>query len=178
MFRKSMITVVAVLMLASLSFTVAAQDNTVVGGTVTLEEVTANSADYYGQTVTLEGILIEFVNVNSFVLGEDALLDDDRVLVINNSGSSIPRDFFRGDRVVITGVVHPSLEARTAEMGTVEPAAEMTPETEMGTSDSDTMNVAFEDSFNFYYESGFPDDFDNFTIIEITAMEEMQRVAE
>lgn len=177
MFRKSIITVVAVLMLASLSFAAVAQD-TVVGGTVTLEEVTANSADYYGQTVTLEGVLIEFVNVSSFVLGEDALLDDDRVLVINNSGNYFSRDIFRGDRVVITGVVHPSLEARTAEMGAVEPAAEATAETAIGTSNSDTMDMTFEDAFTYYYESGFPDDFDNFTIIEIIDMTEMQRVAE
>jgi hypothetical protein len=74
----------------------------------TLESVTADPGAIYGQEVTLEGVLAEFVNVRTFVLSEGAALDDDKVLVINNTPIEFDPTLVTGERVRITGVVMPS----------------------------------------------------------------------
>jgi len=74
----------------------------------TLESVTADPGAVYGQEVTLEGVLAEFVNVRTFVLSEGAALDDDKVLVINNTPIEFDPTLVTGERVRITGVVMPS----------------------------------------------------------------------
>ncbi len=81
-----------------------------------LEEVTADSAAYWGKTVTLEGTLVEYLNSTIFVLGEGAALDDDRVLVINDTGRPLPANFIRGSRISITGAVLPSFDARANDV--------------------------------------------------------------
>lgn len=77
----------------------------------TLEDVTANSPDFYGSVVTLEGYVGEFVNSYTFSLGENATLDNDLVLVINNSSHPLRADVMVGAKIQVTGRVHPSLEA-------------------------------------------------------------------
>ena len=74
----------------------------------TLETVTADPGAVYGQEVTLEGVLTEFVNVRTFVLSEGAALDDDKVLVINNTPIEFDPTLVTGERVRITGIVMPS----------------------------------------------------------------------
>jgi hypothetical protein len=74
----------------------------------TLESVTADPGAVYGQEVTLEGVLAEFVNVRTFVLSEGAALDDDKVLVINNTPIEFDPSLVAGERVQITGIVMPS----------------------------------------------------------------------
>jgi hypothetical protein len=74
----------------------------------TLESVTADPGAVYGQEVTLEGVLAEFVNVRTFVLSEGAALDDDKVLVINNTPIEFDPSLVTGERVQITGIVMPS----------------------------------------------------------------------
>lgn len=110
MFKKSLVFGLA-LLIAVVPFAVTAQDTT---GLVpsTLEDLTADPAPYVGQTVILEGYVEDFVNVNTFVLGEAAALDNDQVLVINTSGEALPVNLFNGDSVIVTGIVHPSLQTR------------------------------------------------------------------
>lgn len=74
----------------------------------TLGDVTANSPAYYGQQVTLEGVLEEYVNARTFVLSEGAVLFDSKVLVINNTPQEFDLNLVTGERVRITGIVMPS----------------------------------------------------------------------
>ncbi|MCC6616374.1 MAG: hypothetical protein IT320_23070 [Anaerolineae bacterium] len=99
------VTLIAVLLVGALVMPVNAQEPP---ATTTLEEVTADSASFYGSEVTIEGLVETFLNVNMFVLSEGAALDDDRVLVINNSGQPFPADVVVGAHVLVTGVIHPS----------------------------------------------------------------------
>ncbi|MBI5668551.1 MAG: hypothetical protein HZC41_11145 [Chloroflexi bacterium] len=73
-----------------------------------LEDVTADSEAFYGQTITLEGVIETIINVKMLVLGEGAVIDNDQVLVVNTSGQDFDLSVTEGQRVQITGVVHPS----------------------------------------------------------------------
>lgn len=75
--------------------------------TTEIVDVTANSPDYFGQTVQLQGLIREFVSTNAFVL-TDAGLVSNNVLVINNSGAPLPNSYVIGQEVVVSGRVHPS----------------------------------------------------------------------
>ncbi|MBK8020783.1 MAG: hypothetical protein IPK19_04970 [Chloroflexi bacterium] len=97
-----------------------------------LETVTADTPSFYGQIVTLEGVIEDFLGARMFVLGEAAVLDNDQVLVINNSGHDFAPELMQGSRVVVTGRVLPSYTAisegvqrdygwlYTAQVGTVD----------------------------------------------------------
>lgn len=76
-----------------------------------LEAVTSDSENWYGQIVTLEGTVQDFVNARIFAVGEDALLDSDQVLVVNNSTIALPPEVMEGARIRVTGRIHPSLVA-------------------------------------------------------------------
>ena len=174
MFRKTLSLLITGAVLASLALVVIAQEPTT--GITTLEELTASTDQYYDQTVTLQGVVMEFVNVNSFVLGEDVLIDDDRLLVINNSGEYFSHDLFRGDRVVVTGVVHPSLLVQNDRIESDD--VEVTP---IATDDADVVDSAmsgFQNSLPLYYTGAFPEDYNNFTVLEITSIEQIQTVIE
>lgn len=73
-----------------------------------LEIVTADPASFYGQEVTFEGVVTEMVNIRAFVLGEGAALDDDQVLVLNNSGQEFSIELTRDARVQVTGTIYPA----------------------------------------------------------------------
>lgn len=111
MFKKSMLVMLAALALLSVPFAATAQTERQLVP-VTLEDLTAKAELYVGQTVILEGVAEEFVSVKSFLLGEAAALDNDQVLVINTSGDPLPVNIFKGDTLIVTGVVHPSLTMR------------------------------------------------------------------
>jgi hypothetical protein len=108
--------VVLLLICFALPLTVSAQETTPIPeapvdvGPPTLESVTADPATYYGQTVTFEGVVEELVNTRSFVLGEGAALDDDQVLVLNNSGQEFNIGLTRDARVSVTGVIYPAFD--------------------------------------------------------------------
>lgn len=74
----------------------------------TIADVTANSAQYYGQTVTLQGNVNNLLNVRAFVLGEGAVLDNDQVLVINTSNQEFNLWLTEGAQVQVTGIVRPA----------------------------------------------------------------------
>lgn len=77
-----------------------------------LEGVTGDPGSFWGQTITFEGVLVEYINPYSFVMGEGAALDDDRVLVINDTGMPLPANLIRGERIRVTGIVLPGIDAR------------------------------------------------------------------
>lgn len=74
-----------------------------------LETVTADTGSFVGQEVTLTGNIEEFVNPRTFVLGEGAALDDDKVLVINNSDYEWYVWIHKGLDVTVTGMVYPAI---------------------------------------------------------------------
>lgn len=76
----------------------------------TLEDLTANSADYYGQQVTIEGTIENLLNVRTFVLGEAVAVDNDQVLVINNTGDEFDFRVMDGQLARLTGTVYPSID--------------------------------------------------------------------
>lgn len=101
------------LILFTLPLTVSAQDATATPPAEdipTLESVTADPALYYGQEVAFEGVVAELVNTRSFVLGEGAAIDDDQVLVLNNSGQEFNIGLTRDARVLVTGVIYPAFD--------------------------------------------------------------------
>lgn len=98
-FSRFLVLGIAVL---SMTFVLQAQD-------LTLEEVAANSADYYGQELTLEGTIENFLSPHVFIVGEDALIDNDQVLAINRSGQVLPLNVMEGSYIVVTGTIYPSL---------------------------------------------------------------------
>jgi hypothetical protein len=74
---------------------------------ITIGDITGDSEAYYGQTVTVEGNVDEFVNIRSFLLGESGLLTRAQLLVVNASGEELPLDVVKDSQVLITGVVYP-----------------------------------------------------------------------
>jgi hypothetical protein len=104
MITRARIFIVALLAVALVGV-VAAQDDP---EGPTLESVTGTE-DYYGQTVTLEGVVREFVGSRIFVLHEDVTVDDDAVLVIN-MGPEIDMSVVTDTRLQVTGTIQPSLQ--------------------------------------------------------------------
>jgi hypothetical protein len=93
-----------------------AQDAQPMTGTPsTLEEVAADSPSFWGQTVMLEGLIAEFISTNIFVLHEGEAVDDDAVLVINNSGQPLPNSYIKGQAIIISGRILPSFAEITAD---------------------------------------------------------------
>ena len=145
----------------------------------TLEDVTSNSTDYYGSVATIEGYVGEFLNAYAFTLGENAALDNDLVLVINNSSKPFNPDVMNGAHIQITGRVHPSLEAVTdgieAEYGSMF-TDDMTLTPVSGTADTDEMmddnmmgymSISRHNLVQFAQQGYFADKYDNYTIVEI-----------
>jgi hypothetical protein len=81
-----------------------------VTNTETLANITDNSQDYYGAVVTIEGSLINFVGSRMFEVGEEALVTNSNVLVVNNSSQPLPASLIEGVDVRITGRVLPSYD--------------------------------------------------------------------
>lgn len=76
----------------------------------TLESVTADPASFYGQQVTLQGVVAEFINARAFIFGEGAILDNDQVIVINNSPQEFDLRLTLDRRVQITGTALPAVQ--------------------------------------------------------------------
>lgn len=110
--RKFIVVLLAFAALLSVPFAIAAQDNTPELVPVTVSDLVNDPDLYVGQTVIIEDAISEYINPQSFLLGADAAIGEARVLVVNTSGEPLPFTMFAGDRVVVTGVVHPSLQMR------------------------------------------------------------------
>lgn len=79
----------------------------------TITDIIGAPENYYGTTVSFEGLVTELVNVKAFVVDDEAFLGTNQVLVINNTGRELPVWITRDARVRVTGIVHP----RTSEGG-------------------------------------------------------------
>lgn len=73
----------------------------------TVGDITGDPGSFYGQTVTLEGNISDFLSTNVFVLS-DASAVNANVLVINNSGQPLPNSYVQGQDIIVSGRVHPS----------------------------------------------------------------------
>lgn len=154
---------------------------------VTLEMVTANSDEYYDTQVTLDGQIVVFLSSQIFVLGEETAIDDDRVLVVNNSGEDLPPLLIAGLNARVTGIVLPSyseiLEA--AEEGevdlTLDETLEEQPEEQEQGEDTplfseEELNVMGElmetdDFTEIVYAGWLPEEYDVYTIIVLEDVE-------
>lgn len=102
MFKHFRILVMAIMAMAFVGLVAAQEDEG-----LTLETITGTD-EYYGQNVTLEGHVREFISPRIFVLSEGAALDDDAVLVVNLS-SNIDSNIYKGAQASVSGTVQPSL---------------------------------------------------------------------
>ncbi len=73
-------------------------------------DITGNHETYYGQQVTIQGVVEEFLNARTFVVGEGSALLDNQLLVIDASGQEIPLTVARDQQVQLTGMVYPSIQ--------------------------------------------------------------------
>jgi uncharacterized protein YdeI (BOF family) len=133
----------------------------------TLEEVTANRTAFDSQTVILEGFIDRFLSVDTFVLGENVGIDNDQVLVINNTGRAFPRDLFAGANVVITGLVRPPYNDVASGAMSVDttPVGEMSMDADLMFMNE--MNTGYT-SYGLYYGGFFPETYFGYTVIEVT----------
>lgn len=72
---------------------------------ITPENISANLADYLGQTVSVRGEVEEIAGNHAFLLSKDQLFGGERVLVINASGQTIDLIEGEGTDVQVTGEV-------------------------------------------------------------------------
>ena len=73
-----------------------------------VEDVAENPEDYYGQEIALQGEIDEVRSLYTFTLKEEAIFDDDELLVINATGLPIPEE---DETVVVIGRVRPYIQA-------------------------------------------------------------------
>jgi len=116
--------------------------------------------------VIMEGFIETFLSVDAFILGENVSIDNDQVLVINNTGRSLPRDLFTGANIVITGVVRPSYDDVASGSMTVDVMPmDVAMQTELALLNEANMGAT---SYGMYYTGLFPSDYFGYTIIELT----------
>lgn len=172
--KTALMAVLLVLLFASV---VTAQEVTPVPqgeGGIDLEGLTGDPSLYIGQTVSLEGVVEDLVNVRAFVFGEGVAIDNDQVLVVNTSGEEFDIRVTDGSRFIVTGTVYPSFAdggltqiiARLAEMGELDEGAMATVDPMMPMPRS--TNLA---------EMIVPDALFDYTIVELNSVDALQFVA-
>lgn len=154
------------LMLALILFIspITAQDDTVNGELLTggeiqafIQELVDDPASFAGETVTVEGVVGQLVNVRAFTLLEDAALGVDGVLVINNSGQPYDVNVSADGRFLVTGVVHNPIDDVYGDVSGYDREYYL----------DYTDNYIVEDENLALYESAF-NDYGGWTIIEVT----------
>ncbi len=129
------------------------------GTEVSLENLTNDTDEWYGEVVSVEGVITQFMNINIIVLGEDVPIDDDQVLVINTSGEFFDPMLINGARVNITGLVRRSFEDNVDSLEEFEEQVEW---------EGDEMSV--DNPMTSLYDGSLPDDFNGYTVIELQDM--------
>lgn len=125
----------------------------------TLEEIAGNSEDFFGQRVTVEGNVGSFLNAKSFILDEEAIIDNDQLIVFNMTNETLDLQVSNDVRIIVTGVILPSLTFREGGVDAstywqpMEPIAER-------------MNFVV-DPLQFYYNGGLEDQYDVYTVLVI-----------
>ena len=77
---------------------------------ITVGDITVDTPDYIGQTLTVDGNVDELVNVRSFVLGGGGL-GNPQLLIINNSGQEFDIGLTKDANVRVTGTVFSNMSA-------------------------------------------------------------------
>lgn len=137
-----------------------------------LEAVTANTDDFYGDVITLEGEIGEFINLRSFALGESAALDNDLVLVLNNSNTHFDPEIVTEARVRVTGRVYPSITA--VEEGAQTNFGAIFDEADENMYEPESDAASRVDMLQFYYDGWLPQGFNNYTVLEILNVENVE----
>ena len=133
--------------------------------TANLGDITANSQDYYGSVVTIDGTLTNFVGSQLFEMGDDAVIGGSFVLVANNSSQPFPVGLVEGVTVRVTGRVQPSYDVITnGDTWTYEPFDPNAQATE-----TERMNMV-----NFIHRGYIPDAFSQHTILELMNVENIE----
>ena len=124
----------------------------------TLEEVASFPSDYYGSTVEFDGYVSEFVSSPIIVIGENAIFDNDMVLVVSRTGEAFPLAVTKGAQVRVTGQVYRSLDVARDE--TLVEGDDRDEETIM----IDGENIP---SLQFVYDGHLRNEYNIFTIIVV-----------
>lgn len=158
------------------------------GTFVTLEELTANSLDYYGMQVTIEGVVGELVNAKAFSVGEDVTIDNDLVLVVSNQAEAFGVWLVNEERVRVTGVVFPSRQAVEAGAQTNfgEAVNELVDTTNDIFTGRDVLNEETDPRqydnvpvmVEYVYDGYLPEGFNNYTIIVVDDLDNILQIAE
>ncbi|GAB5491571.1 MAG: hypothetical protein Phog2KO_17860 [Phototrophicaceae bacterium] len=135
---------------------------------ITLEELAGNSEEYFGQRVTIQGAVETFINAKTFILGEEALFDNDRLIAFNMTNETFDLRLSTGNDVIVTGVILPSFSIR--EDG-VDETAFWQSMTEIEVADMVDFQV---NPLDYYYSAGLEDQYDVFTVLVI---EDVQNVS-
>jgi hypothetical protein len=144
-------------------------------GGFTLENLTADPKSYIGQQVSLEGTVEDMLNVRAFILGENAPIDNDQVLVINTSGKEFDIRLTKGARFRITGTVYASFAdggyAQLIGAGGVPPVTPEAAETQEAASSTTTMGMSTDIALMF-----IPASYRTFTIVAVPNIEDIQLI--
>lgn len=76
-------------------------------GTHAFRDVIEQPDAYYGETVTVDGVVGEILSDSLFVLEEDGILGTDRILVMDATGDQLELIRIEGARVRLTGTLQP-----------------------------------------------------------------------
>jgi hypothetical protein len=163
--KKLVLSAVIIIVLVLPALFATAQEAAIVP--VTLEDLTANTDVYMGQTVILQGWLTDYLNINSLVVTENVPIDNDGVLVINNSGEPFPPEFFLGEEIIVTGVVHPSWDEMQAN-SELTPTAEATLTPDSTETPAENPAMLPIDLFPGVFLENFPEAYRIYTVIEVT----------
>jgi hypothetical protein len=143
-------------------------------GGFTLENLTADPKSYVGQQVSLEGTVEDMLNVRAFILGENAPIDNDQVLVINTSGKEFDIRLTKGARFRVTGTVYASFAdggyAQLIGAGGAPPATPEAAETQEAAGTT-TLGMSTDIALMF-----IPANYRTFTIIAVPSIEDFQLI--
>jgi hypothetical protein len=143
-------------------------------GGFTLENLTADPKSYYGQQVSLEGVVEDMLNVRAFILGEGAPVDNDQVLVINTSGKEFDIRLTKGARFRIIGTVYASFnDGGYAQLIGASGAPPATPEAAETQEAGSTTPLGMSTDIALMF---IPANYRTFTIVAVPAIEDFQLI--
>lgn len=137
---------------------------------ITLEEIAGNSEEYFGQRVTVEGNVETFLNAKSFILGEEAIIDNDQLIVFNMTNETFDLQVSNDVQVVVTGVILPSL---TFHEDGIDEATYWQPMEDI----HEMMNFVV-DPLQFYYSGGLEDQYDVYTVLVVEDVQNINVLSE
>lgn len=160
-------------------------------------EVSANPSQFYDQDVNLQGLVLEFISPNAFVISDNTVGDLMPVLVINNSGLPLPNNLVKFSPISLVGRVLPSnasvrdgsaqplpsyYETRVGMLNDAnapEATSEPTPNAvagnqvdpsvvETGFSGDEVLTLPYqEDMMTWLYSDVLPADYTNYAVVEL-----------